>query len=91
MPYIPQNERTGLDNFIHSIADEIKNTDDPQKIEARFNYFLSKLIRMVYGEPRYTKINSVLGMLEAVKFEFYRMYGAPYEEEKRKEHGDIVI
>lgn len=40
-------------------------------------------------ELSYAKINEVVGALECAKLELYRRAAAPYEDEKRKENGDV--
>lgn len=37
----------------------------------------------------YAGINAVVGVLECVKQEFYRRIASPYEEQKRKDNGDV--
>jgi hypothetical protein len=38
---------------------------------------------------RYEHINTVIGVLECAKQEFYRRIAAPYENEKIAENGDV--
>ena len=40
-------------------------------------------------EPNYTDWNEVLGVLTAIIQEVYRRKIAPYEDEKKEEHGDV--
>jgi len=40
-------------------------------------------------EPRYQDYNEVMGVLTCMQLEFYRRLIAPYENKKRKEHGDV--
>ena len=53
------------------------------------NYCISTLIGMVMDKPSYSKIAMITGVLENVKQEFYRRVGAPYEENKIVQNGDI--
>jgi len=38
---------------------------------------------------KYFNYKRAVGMVECVKQEFYRVVVAPYEDEKREQHGDI--
>ncbi len=38
---------------------------------------------------RYSKINSLIGVLECAKLELYRRVAAPYENDKIDENGDV--
>ena len=55
------------------------------------NYLITKLILAYSAEKgrTYTTFNEVVGALECCKQEFYRRVVVPYEEEKRKENGDV--
>ena len=41
------------------------------------------------GDPSYSKIAMITGVLENVKQEYYRRIAVPYEENKKAQNGDI--
>ena len=61
-------------------------TDKPGDI----NYVLSKIVWQLFDRnPRYTTANTLIGVLEAVKLQFYRRKVIPYEMRKCHNEGDI--
>lgn len=80
MPYIEEAQRKVLDEK-PSLASK----------PGELNYVITKqccdfLDR--YGFD-YAGINAVVGVLECAKQEFYRRLAVPYEEQKRKDNGDV--
>lgn len=61
------------------------------KIEGIMNYTITKLLNacMIGGQPRYKKINRIVGVLECVKLEFYRRLAAAYEDGAVAKNGDM--
>jgi len=54
------------------------------------NYVISKLIYLwCRQENSYKKLNDAIGVLECAKQEVYRRMVIPYEEQKRKENGEV--
>ena len=55
------------------------------------NYAISMLCKEYIARfgCYYTHLNSVMGVLESAKLEFYRRVVAPYEDKKIEENGDI--
>ena len=88
MPYINKKNRKRLDPLIYDIVDEI-NTSGADI--GALNYVITKMCNdfVIDGKPRYFKVNEVLGVLEAVKLEFYRRLGGPYEDGAIEKNGDI--
>ena len=87
MPYIKQEERTKYDVRINQLLSDIvlhKATDGDM------NYIITRLLDVAFDlqNPKYTRINSAIGMLECCKLELYRRKAAGYENEKIKENGD---
>lgn len=78
MPYIPMLERDDV---------AIYGPKNPGQL----NYALSRAISWYLLDEKvsYQRLNEVLGVLEAVKQEFYRRVVAPYEDLKLKENGDV--
>lgn len=101
MPYIPKDERLVVDSDIDKLIENIQclasPTTIPGELELRnldgvLNYTITRLLQGVLkliDEPKYTKFNTALGILEGVKLELYRRQVAPYEDKKIAENGDV--
>lgn len=87
MPYIEKDRRNVLDPLIADLVKELKKAPT-QNLDGELNYVITKLLKSNY-ELRYYALNRAMGLLECAKQEFYRTVVGPYEEEKRKERGDI--
>ena len=81
MPYIKGHRRGILDRNI-GISPHIITSP------GELNYVITKII-LGYGMTNYEEMNTVLGVLEAVKQELYRRVIAPYEDVKKEENGDV--
>lgn len=57
----------------------------------QLNYLISTLCLLYLrtNGVSYNTINSIVGVLECAKQEFYRRIAVPYEQEKIKTNGDI--
>lgn len=81
MPYIEQEKR----------LDALTKPGTPGEL----NYTITTLIdeyldNPEFGEvPDYERLNSVVGVLECAKLEFYSRLVAAYEDRKRAENGDV--
>lgn len=94
-PYIKQDRRAKLNSPLAALITQLKslNHEDLRDLDGDLNYVITKLLLEVYdlnNQPKYTKFNTILGILEAVKLELYRQRVALYEDEKIAENGDIV-
>jgi len=93
VPYISGGAREELDPFIDDLADRIVRLAREEGGDAAFagflNYSCTKLALKVMPVRRYWSIATVIGVFRNVADEFYRRVGAPYEDEKRAEHGDV--
>lgn len=92
MPYIETRRRHHFDEDIASLCEELTKPDGVYTPAAvgEVNYVISKLVDGILGpEPRYADFNGVIGVLESAKLELYRRRVAPYEDEKKHEHGDV--
>jgi hypothetical protein len=87
MPYVTKQQRERLDGLIKKSFEEFAYKD-PGEI----NYFISSILwRIFKDEPRYSTGNMILGILEAVKLEFYRRQLAALEERKIQDNGDLDL
>ena len=93
MPYITQENKDILLPFIGELVDKITETTHADSIEGVMNYTVTTLLNdcMIGREPRYRKINRAIGVLEAVKLEFYRRLAGPYEDGAIEKNGDIRV
>lgn len=80
MPYVNAQRRKELDNGAKADT------------AGALNYKIHRLIDEYMEEQdaiNYEVINSVVGALECAKLELYRRLAIPYEDSKRREHGDV--
>lgn len=102
MPYIKEERRKFLDDDIIKLSKEIMtkiiSIDSEQKTytwgldEGELNYVITKLVvECLKAEEHvnYSTLNKYLGVLDAVKNEFYRRVVAKYEDDKIKDNGDV--
>lgn len=82
MPYIDKYNRKFFDNEIYCLH---------PALEGELNYIITSLCHKYLLEKglSYQNINSVIGVLECVKLELYRMVAAPYENLKHSQNGNI--
>lgn len=83
MPYVKRERRKELDSG---------NYDLSELSAGELNYLVTKhVLDFLRVRPlSYERINTVLGVLEAIKQEVYRRIAAPYEDEKIRENGDLT-
>ena len=93
MPYIPPDARERLDPLIEALAGEISRLSWVEDHEPAFagylNYACTKLALNTMPETRYWSIATVVGVFRSVADEFYRRVGAPYEDARLRENGDV--
>lgn len=87
MPYIKSENRKKYEKTLRELVDNLK-TLPPEEVDGELNYVVTKILKEVYP-LRYFHINKAVGVLECIKFEFYRRVAAPYEDLKIKESGDV--
>jgi hypothetical protein len=83
MPYITRLQKDRLNKDIIS-----KSTTQSL---GELNYVITKLCLDYLSRAgvNYTSINSVVGMLESAKLEFYHRIIADYKDDKIEENGDV--
>ena len=104
MPYISETNRGLLDDHIEDLALKIMELSQKSEYGASsyslnnwevcgllgdINYSISRLCSKIMGDPTYSKIAMITGVLENVKQEYYRRIAVPYEENKMAQNGDI--
>lgn len=83
MPYVEDDKKIKVDLAIHDLVSNIKFYSVGQ-----INYALSKIL-IAYDPQHYLDHNTLIGLLECVKLEYWRRMVVPYEEKKRQINGDI--
>lgn len=80
MPYIKRVYRPELDRAIECLPEKMT--------EGELNYFITRML--LTTEPKtYADYNTLVGVLECIKLEFYRRAIVPYEDRKVIENGDV--
>jgi len=87
MPYIRQEKRPLYKEEIESLVRKLEEQPLTEQ-DGDLNYVVTSIMKMLY-KPRYFNYNRALGVLEAIKEEYYRRVVAPYEDEKIRENGDV--
>jgi hypothetical protein len=87
MPYIKKEARPAIDELVNPLIDHLKSLP-VEKQDGALNYVITKIIKGLYPQ-RYFHFNRALGVLSAVKSEFYRRVIAPFEDTKIEENGDV--
>ena len=89
MPYIKQERRGELDKRIDDLVN-LLITMTAQ--DGDYNYLITRILAGGFDlglNPKYSKINAIIGILECIKLELYRRVAAPYEDVKAAENGDV--
>lgn len=87
MPYIKQSRRTELDAKYSGLLEEAGNFTDGE-----LNYIISNLLNKHIEKKgkNYSACNSIVGILECAKMEFYNRLVTPYENIKIAENGQNI-
>lgn len=92
MPYIKQIDRTIVNPEIEELVKKLLSFSD-REIAGALNYSITKVMSTIHKERgrriSYDDQNTIVGMLECCKLEWYRRRVAPYEDEKIEENGDV--
>jgi len=85
MPYIKGNLRDKYDKILSEFKEKTPGT------EGELNYIISSMLKICWeqSDQSYYVANSLIGVMECAKLEFYRRTVSEYELEKMKENGDI--
>jgi hypothetical protein len=89
MPYIAPELRVKIDQAIDQLVIAMRDATDAHNVAGVVNYTISRLLTSLFSE-NYNGYNSALGVLEAVKLEFYRRRIGPYEDGKIISNGDLI-
>jgi hypothetical protein len=85
MPYINEAQR----RQVSAAISELLKT--PPVSVGELNYLFSIIAKEWIDNHglNYSSVNDLVGVLECCKMELYRRVAAPYEDQKRREHGDV--
>lgn len=87
MPYIHQQTRNHLNQFLDPLAEEIRQSEN---FAGDLNYAISFILARITNQGlNYARANACMGALECTKQEFYRRVVAPYEDAKITQNGDV--
>ncbi len=80
MPYIDPEKRKEFESILDQLDNISIRTGD-------MNYFISSVLHRWIRKYKlcYDMLNSIVGVLECIKLELYRMIAAPYEDQKKEE------
>ncbi len=87
MPYVKREARPELDGRMAALIDHIKSLPVEEQ-DGALNYTVTRMLLSIYP-LRYFHINRVMGVLECIKQEFYRVVAGPYEDTKIQENGPV--
>lgn len=87
MPYIKAEKRGLYNSHIEQLV-KILEQQPLMEVDGDLNYVVTSIFKKLYA-PRYFNYNRAIGVIEAIKQEFYRRVVAPYEDIKIEENGDV--
>ena len=80
MPYIKQEDRKSLDEYLAQMP-ELHSLGE-------LDYLITKIL--LKTKPKsFTDFSALIGVLESIKLEFYQRVVLGYEKKKMKQHGDV--
>ena len=89
MPYIVQNQRKEVDNYIHELVFEAKRATESEKRLGIANYIITKIVLDLLAPQNYSDMCGVIGTFESAKLECYRRLVGPYEDKAIEKNGDL--
>jgi hypothetical protein len=87
VPYITQEKRPLYRKEIEALVKKLEEQPVNEQ-DGDVNYIVTSILKLLY-KPRYFNYNRAIGVLEAIKQEYYRRVVAPYEDTKIKDNGDV--
>jgi predicted DNA-binding protein with PD1-like motif len=86
MPYIKKEDRPKFEEDAKNIAMKAKCAGD-------LNYAITVILHsyLKRNGVKYANVNELIGMMECCKMELYRKIGAPYEDLKITQNGDVEV
>jgi hypothetical protein len=87
MPYISPDKRPNIDSLTEPLIEHFKSLPVEEQ-DGALNYAVTKILKQLYPR-KYFHMNRALGVLTAIKDEFYRVVVGPYENTKIEENGQV--
>ena len=88
MPYIKYERRKDLNVHLESLSQELLS--NKSFLAGDLNYSITYLInKIIEDKLNYDAINTIVGVLDCAKQEFYRRVASSYEDKKIEENGDV--
>ena len=86
MPYIKKADRPKFITSALDIAEKAECAGD-------LNYAITVILHSYLKRKgvKYANVNELIGMMECCKLELYRKVGAPYEDLKVMQNGDVEV
>ncbi len=86
MPYIKKDDRPKFNAAATEIAGKAECAGD-------LNYAITVILHSYLKRKgvKYANVNELIGMMECCKLELYRKIGAPYEDLKVTQNGDVEV
>ena len=79
-----------VDADIDRLCATIRFRCSPPDMVGTMNYAISRIVSIKLRRGvRYWSINEAMGVLACVQQELFRRLAGPYEDQKRKENGDV--
>lgn len=97
MPYIDEKLRERYDKHIDALYEALQRNGGcggelHDVHPGHVNYIISRLLWSLFRDREgYTRANLLIGVLEAVKQEFYLRKVQPYEEAACESNGDVEL
>ena len=86
MPYIDQKSRA---KFKAVMFPFLVSAELNKLTAGELNYLFTRIIDRQLDNANYARYNEIIGALECCKLELYRRMIVPYEDNKKKENGDV--
>ncbi len=92
MPYINHHGRDEFDPSLESLTKHFETESGipfyTAKMAGTLNYIVTQILLSLHPVT-YSDYNTLIGVLECCKLEFYRRAVATYEDKKIEENGDV--
>lgn len=88
MPYVKLARR---EIFYNDLMGLLGCMESIEMTEGDLNYLITRIIHQWLEQSGtcYRTLNTIVGVLESAKQEFYRRWVVPYEDKKIEENGDV--
>lgn len=85
MPYITKERKMRLNESVSRLNERIESPG-----ELNYVFFTLAFGYLKKFGMRYAILNEIMGVFSSCASEFYRRVVIPYEDDKRRENGDVI-